>query len=90
MAFQTKFNCEKNIFSVNPQIFFFHLIIFYMIFYKLHSCYFTFCASVAVQLGISDIALTMVVPWSLPDDLQDNTSEQKTIIERIFKEEVFF
>lgn len=43
-----------------------------------------------MQLGISDIALTMVVPWSLPDDLQDDTSEQKTVIERIFKEEVIF
>lgn len=86
MAFKTKFNCE-NCFKkkyVNPQI-------FVSFDYILHDhVILHFVASVAVQLGISDIALTMVVPWSLPDDLQDDTSEQKTIIERIFKEEVIF
>lgn len=45
-------------------------------------------ASVELDLDISSMALTMVVPWSLPEDLQDDASEPRATIEKIFKDEV--
>lgn len=45
-------------------------------------------ASVELDFDISSMTLTMVVPWSLPEDLQDDASETRATIEKIFKYEV--
>lgn len=34
------------------------------------------------------MALTMVVPWSLPEDLQADSSEPRAAIKKIFEDEV--
>lgn len=41
-----------------------------------------------LELDISSLGLIVVVPWSLPEDLQDATSEPRTKIGKIFKDKV--
>lgn len=55
---------------------------------KPSSLRFHFMASVELDFDISSMTLTMVVPWSLPEDLQDDASETRATVEKIFKDEV--
>ncbi|XP_040886111.1 KRR1 small subunit processome component homolog isoform X2 [Toxotes jaculatrix] len=41
-----------------------------------------------LQLDFSSMGLTMVVPWSLPEDLQDDASEPRTKMGKIFKDKL--
>ncbi len=49
---------------------------------------FHFVASSELLFDISSMGLTMVVPWSLPEELQDDVSELKATMEKIFKDKV--
>lgn len=44
--------------------------------------------SVDLQLDVSNMTLTMVVPWSLPEELQDDASEPRAKMGKIFKDKV--
>lgn len=43
---------------------------------------------VELQLNFSRFGLTVVVPWSLPQDLQDNASEPRHTMKEIIREKV--
>lgn len=45
-------------------------------------------AATELQLDLSDMGLTMVVPWSLPEELQDDESEPRSKMGRIVKDKV--
>nr|XP_046235025.1 uncharacterized protein LOC124053678 [Scatophagus argus] len=45
-------------------------------------------ASVDLEFDISSMGLTMVVPWSVPEDLQDNALEPRAAMEKIFKDKL--
>lgn len=55
---------------------------------KPNSLCFQYVAPVELLLDVSSVGLTMVVPWTMPEDLQDDASESKAAVERIFKDEV--
>lgn len=44
--------------------------------------------SVELQFDFDNVGLTMVVPWSLPEDLQDDSSETRIKVKQVFKNEV--
>lgn len=44
--------------------------------------------SVELQLDFDTVGLTMVVPWSLPEDLQDTSSESRIKVKQVFQNEV--
>ncbi|XP_074482405.1 uncharacterized protein LOC141762261 [Sebastes fasciatus] len=41
-----------------------------------------------LQLDVSNMTLTMVVPWSLPEELQDDASEPRAKMGKIFKDKL--
>lgn len=43
---------------------------------------------VELQVDSSSIGLTLVLPWSLPDDFQNDASEPRAKVEKMFKEKV--
>lgn len=43
---------------------------------------------VELQLNFSRFGVTVVVPWSLPQDLQDNASEPRHTMKEIIREKV--
>lgn len=49
---------------------------------------FYFLTAVELDVDISSMALTMVVPWSLPEDLQADSMETRAAVKKIFKDEV--
>lgn len=44
--------------------------------------------TVELQSDLSSSVLTVILPWSLPEDLQDDASEPRAKVEEIFKEQV--
>lgn len=49
---------------------------------------FHFVVTVELQSDLSSSGITVVLPWSLPDDLQDDSSEPRAEVEKIFKDKV--
>lgn len=49
---------------------------------------FVFLGSVELQLNFSRFGLTVVVPWSLPQDLQEDASEPRHTMKKIIREKV--
>ena len=41
-----------------------------------------------MQFDISNMGLTLVVPWLLPDDVHDESSQLRASMEKIYKEKV--
>lgn len=44
--------------------------------------------SVELQLNFSRFGLTVVVPWSLPQDLQEDASEPRQTMKKIIRDKV--
>lgn len=47
-----------------------------------------FLGCVELQLNFSSFGLTVVVPWSLPQDLQEDASEPRHTMKKIIREKV--